>query len=143
MATRSFFLFGMGLSHKVGANHIHQVTTEVTIEFSFSQKQREKCISILQQDAKNLSHHLYHYCQRIYQSIGSGYSQLTLAQIKQLAQQELQKYRQQIGLTSSIRFEAAEPLMKLSDLLNEFCLLNKKTGLVIAVYTVSSLLANI
>ena len=97
----------------------------------------------LQQDAKTLSHHLYHYCQRIYQSIGSGYSQLTLAQIKQIAQQELQKYRQQIGLTSSIRFEAAEPLMKLSDLLNEFCLLNKKTGLVIAVYTVSSLLANI
>jgi hypothetical protein len=37
---------GKGLSHKVGANHIHQVTTEVTIEFSFSQKQREKCISI-------------------------------------------------------------------------------------------------
>ena len=78
---------GKGLSHKVGANHIHQVTTEVTIEFSFSQKQREKCISILQQDAKTLSHHLYHYCQRIYQSIGSGYSQLTLAQIKQIAQQ--------------------------------------------------------
>ena len=45
-----------------------------------------------------------------------GYSQLTLAQIKQLAQQELQKYREQIGLASSIRFEAAEPLMKLSDL---------------------------
>ena len=37
---------GMSLSHKVGANHIHQVTTEVTIEFPFSQKQREKCISI-------------------------------------------------------------------------------------------------
>ena len=82
----------------------------------------------LQQDAKNLSHHLYHYCQRIYQSIGSGYSQLTLAQIKQLAQQELQKYRQQIGLTSSIRFEAAEPLMKLSDLLNEFLSFKQKNG---------------
>ena len=40
------FFIGMGLSHKVGANHIHQVTTEVTIEFSLSQKQREKCISI-------------------------------------------------------------------------------------------------
>ena len=40
------FFIGMGLSHKIGANHIHQVTTEVTIEFSFSQKQREKCISI-------------------------------------------------------------------------------------------------
>jgi hypothetical protein len=74
----------------------------------------------LQQDAKTLSLHLYHYCQRIYQSTGSGYYQLTLAQIKQLAQQELQKYRQQIGLTLSVRFEAAGPLMKLSDLLNEF-----------------------
>ena len=40
------FFIGMGLSHKVGENHIHQVTTEVTIEFSLSQKQREKCISI-------------------------------------------------------------------------------------------------
>ena len=84
----------------------------------------------LQQDAKTLSHHLYHYCQRIYQSIDSGYSQLTLAQIKRLAQQELQKYRQQIGLTSSIRFEAAEPLMKLSDLLNEFLSFKQKMGLV-------------
>ena len=37
---------GKGLSHKVGANYVHRVTTEVTIEFSFSQKQREKCISI-------------------------------------------------------------------------------------------------
>ena len=122
---------GKGLSHKVGVNYVHRVTTEVTIEFSFSQKQRENVylfrariptryqavfqkkqftISLrtnLQQDAKTLSHHLYHYCRRIYQSIGSGYSQPTLAQIKQLAQQELQKYRQQIGLTSSIRFEAA------------------------------------
>ena len=72
-----------------------------------------------------------------------GYSQLTLAQIKQLAQQELPKYGQQIGLASSIRFEAAEPLMKLSDLLNEFLSFKQKTGLAIAVYTVSSLLANI
>ena len=40
------FFTDMGLSRKVGANHIHQVTTEVPIEFSFSQKQREKCISI-------------------------------------------------------------------------------------------------
>ena len=97
----------------------------------------------LQQDAKILSHHLYHYCQRIYQSIDSGYSQLTLAQIKRLAQQELQKYRQQIGLASSIRFESAEPLMKLSDLLNEFLSFKQKMGLVMTAYTLSSLLANI
>ena len=68
-----------------------------------------------------------------------GYSQLTLAQIKQLAQQELPKYGQQIGLASSIRFEAAEPLMKLSDLhLNEFLSFKQKMGLVI-----TSLLASI
>ena len=97
----------------------------------------------LQQDAKILSHHLYPYCQRIYQSIASGYSQLTLAQIKRLAQQELQKYRQQIGLASSIRFESAEPLMKLSDLLNEFLSFKQKMGLVMTAYTLSSLLANI
>ena len=30
---------GKGLSHKVGVNYVHRVTTEVTIEFSFSQKQ--------------------------------------------------------------------------------------------------------
>ena len=88
--------------------------------------------------AKTLSLHLYHYCQRIYQSIGSGYYQLTLAQIKQLAQQELQKYRQQIGLTSSVRFEAAGPSIKLSDLLNEFLSFKQKMGLVI-----TSLLASI
>ena len=64
----------------------------------------------LQQDAQILSHHLYHYCQKIYQSIDSGCSQLSLQQIKQIVQQELQKYRQQIGLSSSIRFEAPVPL---------------------------------
>jgi hypothetical protein len=79
----------------------------------------------------------------MYQSIDSGYSQLTLAQIKRLAQQELQKYRQQIGLASSIRFESAEPLMKLSDLLNEFLSFKQKMGLVMTAYTLSSLLANI
>ena len=40
------FFIGMGLSHKAGANHIHRVTTEGTIEFPFSQKKRGKCISI-------------------------------------------------------------------------------------------------
>ena len=82
----------------------------------------------LQQDAQILSHHLYHYCQKIYQSIDSGCSQLSLQQIKQIVQQELQKYRQQIGLSSSIRFEAPVPLIKLSDLLNEFWSFKEKNG---------------
>jgi integrase len=82
----------------------------------------------LQQDAQILSHHLYHYNQKIYQSIDSGCSQLSLQQIKQIVQQELQKYRQQIGLSSSIRFEAPVPLIKLSDLLNEFWSFKQKNG---------------
>ena len=68
------------------------------------------------------------YCQKIYQSIDSGCSQLSLQQIKQIVQQELQKYRQQIGLSSSIRFEAPVPLIKLSDLLNEFWSFKQKNG---------------
>ena len=40
-----------------------------------------------------------------------------------------EKYRQQIGLSSSIRFEApAPPLIKLSDLLNEFWSFKQKNG---------------
>ena len=68
------------------------------------------------------------YSQKIYQSIDSGCSQLSLQQIKQIVQQELQKYRQQIGLSSSIRFEAPVPLIKLSDLLNEFWSFKQKNG---------------
>ena len=82
----------------------------------------------LQQDAHILSRHLYHYCQSVYQSVEFGYSKLTLAEIKILTQEELQKYRQQIGLTSSIRFEAAEPELCLSELLDKFASFKQKIG---------------